>query len=62
MREVKLSGENQQKLFIFILEQIGDKNARQVKEVCGTNPINFNKLEALTKIKVETLQNFVKGL
>jgi len=62
MKEVKLSGENQQKLFVFILEQIGDKNARQVKEVCGTNPINFNKLEALTKIKVETLQNFVKGL
>lgn len=62
MKEVKLSGENQQKLFVFILEQIGDKNASQVKEVCGTNPINFNKLEALTKIKVETLQNFVKGL
>jgi hypothetical protein len=62
MKEVRLNGKQQQELFLYIVERIGDKNARQVKEVCGANPIDFNKLEALSKIKVEELYNFVKTL
>jgi hypothetical protein len=56
----ELSQKQQQALFVYILERIGDKNARQVKEVCSTNPTDWNKLEALTKIKVEELQKAVK--
>ncbi len=58
MRE--LTQKQQSKLFVYILERIGDKNARQVKEVVGTSPTDWNKLEALTKIKVEELQKAVK--
>ena len=60
MKEVKLNGKQQQELFLYIVERIGDKNARQVKEVVGTSPTDWNKLEALTKIKVEELQKAVK--
>lgn len=56
----ELTQKQQNNLFLYILERIGDKNARQVKEVVSTTPTDWNKLEALTKIKVEELQKAVK--
>lgn len=56
----ELNQKQQNNLFLYILERIGDKNARHVKEVCAATLIDWNKLEALTKIKVEELQKAVK--